>query len=119
LVSADGVKVPDLSVALLPGEHTIGMELSQQQQPYYLGSYLFSSPFPGLVTFTAAPGHEYLAYIDFQGQPAPGYEEYSGWSWTGYIKDEATRARVGKTETLPLTAFPLVPYQGGGGYSAR
>jgi hypothetical protein len=112
LVSVDGVKVPGFSVALLPGQHTIEMIPGEhEQRPNYV--WVFHSPVAGSITFMAEAGRRYLAGVDFADRPAPGYEDYSKWSWVGYIRDETTRAVAAWTGVLPLGAYP-VWYTGAG-----
>ena len=118
LVSSDGTKVPGLSVAVLPGEHTIVMKPSYPTDNYeFMGAYFFYSLVNGSVTFNAEPGHEYVAYVSTAAGSAKGYDEDSptgtGFAWVGYIEDKTAHQRVAKTERLPLEAFPRSP--GGAG----
>jgi len=112
IVSADGVKVQGLSVALLPGSHTIVMIPSEIGQPNQ--GWLFYSTVTGSVAFAAEAGHRYIAYVEFVSQSVPGHENFSGWSWFGSIRDKATGVQLARTERLPLGAYPY-SYGGGGG----
>jgi hypothetical protein len=111
IVSADGVKVAGLSVALLPGSRTIEMIPGQTGQPDQ--GWAFYSTVTGSVAFTAEAGHRYVAYVDFESQPVPGHEKYSGWSWFGWIRDKTTGVKLASTGRLPLGAYPYSRDSGG------
>ncbi len=113
LVSYDGTKVSGLSVALLPGEHTVVMKPSYPTTSYQsMGGYFLYSNVNGSVTFNAEPGHEYVAYVTTAAGPATEDQTGSGFTWVGYIQDKTTHQRVAATERLPLEAYPRVPYGG-------
>ncbi len=118
IAAVDGHKVRALSVALLPGEHTIVMMPYEQNEAAYQGQpypdWMFYSPVTAAVPFTAQAGHAYIANVDIQSQPSPGYENYSAWSWVGYIQDKTTATRLASTERLPLGAYPVGTPRGGG-----
>jgi hypothetical protein len=114
VVAADGTKVPGLSVALLPGKHTIQMKPSDNQTTSQYGPYYFYSWVTGSVEFTAEPGHTYVAYVKIAptpataqdsdvGYPATGSTD-TGFTWVGYITDETTGKRLAKTDRLTLQA---------------
>ncbi len=112
LVSVDGMKISGLSVALLPGPHTIEVVPSELDQPYE-GWWVVGSAVKGVVGFVALAGRSYRASVEFAPRSAPGYEDYSAWSWVGSVQDETTGARVAQTASLPLAAYPY-SYRGGG-----
>jgi hypothetical protein len=107
----DGLNVPGLNVAVLPGVHTVEMRPAEQEQP--LRNYIFYSRVNGSVSFTAEAGHRYLAYVDFvPGQTPADEEKGSGYTWIGYISDESSEKKVGNTGSLPLGVEPRT-FQGG------
>jgi len=118
LVACDGMKVPGLSVAVLPGKHAIEMKPSDQLDIYgYDGAYFFYSRITGSVTFTAEEGRKYLAYVNIAPEPATDEEVGTGYAWTGYIEDETTHKRVARTDRLRLEVEPR-GYPGGTGGAA-
>jgi hypothetical protein len=116
VIAADGMRVSGLSVALLPGGHTIEFKPSDNQQTYGYGPYYFYSRVTGSIAVTTEPGHTYLAYVRIATTPATTEDSYAGYSangstdtgftWSGYITDETTGQPVGKTDSLPLQAEP-------------
>jgi hypothetical protein len=103
--SLDGRRTTKLKMALLPGEHTVQMRPSEQEQPNQ--AYLFYSWVTGSVTFVAEAGHRYLVYVDFVPTPGPADEEKgSGYTWTGYVLDRSTGKRIADTGQLPLGVAP-------------
>jgi hypothetical protein len=116
LVATDGVRVSGLSVALLPGKHTIEFKPSDNQQTYGYGAYYFYSRVTGSIAVMAEAGRTYLAYVRIETAPATtddssaGYavdgSTDTGFTWSGYITDEATGQILGRTDRLPLQAEP-------------
>ncbi len=123
IVAYDSMKLPSLSVALLPGEHTL--EMLPNDPPNtdgYSGAYYFYSKVTGSVAFMAEAGHRYQAYVSIAPEPGTtegsdsGYKD-SGFAWRGYIQDETTHKRVASTGRLPIEAEPKI-YPGGTGGAA-
>jgi hypothetical protein len=133
LVSVDGMKVRGLSVAVLPGKHTIEMKPSDNQEAYaYTSQYLYYSLVTGTVTLDTVPGHTYQAYVHIAPEPrdmeersygaadrAYGAQEGktidtsdSGYAWRGYVEDKTASKRVAATDRLPLAVYPR-SYPGG------
>jgi hypothetical protein len=111
LMASDGMKVPRLSVAVLPGRHTIVMKPSDNQGLYGYGAYFYYSLVTGSVQFTAEAGHYYLAYVIFAPASGTTWEDDmehtgTGFTWVGYITDETTGKRVARTDRLALQAEP-------------
>ncbi len=105
MVRYDGMKLSSPNVTVLPGQHTIEMRLAAGEQPSR--EYFFHSGATGSVTFTAEPGHRYLAYINFV--PVPGLadeESGSGYTWVGCIQDRSSGKKIASTSPLPLEADP-------------
>jgi len=128
LVAANGAKVSGLGVALAPGRQTIVMKPSDNQMMWGYGPYYFYSWVTGSVDFTAEPGHKYVAYVRIDTSPATTEDSdvaYSttgpidtGFTWVGYIVDETTGKRLGRTERLALQAEPR-SYPGGDAVTFR
>jgi hypothetical protein len=106
LVAYDGTRVSDLSITVLPGEHTIELKPRESYEYQQQGPYFFYSLGTGSVAFTAEAGHKYLAYVNIA--TAPSTEDKLGtYTWAGYIDDETTHKRVAGTERLPLGVRPI------------
>jgi hypothetical protein len=113
IVTCDGVRVSGLSVAVLPGEHTIEMNLTDRPDTDgYFGAYFFYSMGTGSVSFTAEAGHKYTVYVNAAPAPATEEEVGTGYTWAGYIEDETTHKRLARTDRLPLGVEPR-GYPGG------
>lgn len=123
LVAIDGRKVSSLSVALLPGKHTVEIKPTDNLQAYGYGygAYYFYSRVTGSIEFTAEPGHTYLVYAAIATAPTTedsdtGYSVTgstdTGFTWSGYITDETAGRRLARTDTLALQAEPRF-YPGG------
>jgi hypothetical protein len=116
LIASDGVSVPGMRVAVLPGRHTIVMKPSDNHDAWGYGAYFFYSRVTGSVEFTAEAGHTYLAYVNIG--PAPETTEESGmgyasaestdtgFTWIGYITDSTTGKKIDRTDRLALQAEP-------------
>lgn len=108
LVACDGMKVSALSVAVLPGEHTVEMKPSDQQMDYTHTGFLFRSRVNGSISFTAEKGHMYVAAVSIVAAPLTDEDMGTGYAWVGTIEDETTHQRVKRTEKLPLDVLPVV-----------
>ncbi len=107
VVASDGVKVPTLSVSVLPGTHTIEMKPNEPPSDSdYVGPYFFYARNIGSVAFTAEAGHTYVAYVDIAPAPSTEDEVGTGYTWAGYVKDETTGKRVAWTDRLRLEVEP-------------
>ena len=115
LVAIDGVSVSGLSVAVLPGTHTVEMKPAEWSSTSWdlTSPYAFYSRVLGSVTFTAEPGREYEAYVNMGPGHLSGDNTGTGFVWTGYIQDESAHMRVAKTDRLPLEAEPWRPWGNG------
>ena len=108
LVTCDGVKVSALSVAVLPGEHTIEMKPNDQQSDYTQTGYMFRSKVTGSASFTAEAGHTYVVGVSIAAAPLTDEDIGTGYTWVGTIEDGTTHKKVKRTDRLPLDVLPIV-----------